>query len=190
MVGASTTVGMMVVEMLATRRIKVVGTCSKKSAPSVLAKGAVAVLDRNRNGGLGERGNLTFTKIIDCVGGHQVEMMCREVLGSSGHLISLVRPGVGPFGDESHGVATSLAAFSGTATRSVRSLFSKIKYSLVTLPIMGQKNLLEEVMREEIKPVIDCEVVMDDETKVRDAIDRVVQHKTLGRVVFVNNEEE
>ena len=195
-VGASTSVGMMVVEMLATRRIKVVGTCSKKSAASVLARGAVAVLDRNRNGGLGERGDLTFTKIIDCVGGHQVEMMCREVLGRSGHLISLVRPGVGPFGDESRGVVTSLAAFSGTATRSVRSLFSQMKYSLVTLPMipmmpmMGQKNLLEEVMREEIKPVIDCEVEMDDETKVRNAIDRVVQHKTSGRVVFVNNQEQ
>merc|ERR1711892_126046 len=187
-VGAGTTIGMMVIDMLASRRIKVVGVCSKKSAAAVLASGAVAILDRNKKGGLGERGDLTFNKVIDCIGGQEVEDMCRQTLGSAGHLISIVRPGVGAFGDESSGVVNSLTAFTGTAARSVKSLFSKLKYSLVTLPMLGQRNILAEMIREGVKPVIDCEVDMVDDTKVKDAIERVVQHKNLGRVILVNNE--
>ena len=165
------------------------GVCSKKSASAVLASGAVAVLDRNKNGGLGERGDLTFTKIIDCIGGQEVEMMCRQALGTSGHLISIVRPGMGPFGDEGRGAVSSLSAFSGTAARSVKSLFSQLKYSLATLPLVGQMNILAEMVREEVKPVIDCEVEMGDDTKVRDAVERVVQHKTVG-IVLINSQIE
>merc|ERR1711892_1083476 len=156
--------------MLTSRRIKVVAVCSKKSAPAVFASGAVAVLDRNKNGGLGEKGELTFTKIIDCVGGEEVERMCRETLGTQGHLISIVRPGMGAFGDDSRGAVSSLSAFSGTASRTVKSLFSQMKYSLATLPMLGQRNILAEMVREEVKPVIDCEVEMVDDTIIRDAV--------------------
>lgn len=70
-VGAGTTIGRILVTMLASRRIKVVGVASKESAASVLKCGAVGVLDRTKNGGLGERGDLSFNKIIDCIVVHK-----------------------------------------------------------------------------------------------------------------------
>ena len=45
-VGASSTTGLMIVDMLVSRGVSVIGVCSASSAATVLSNGAVAVLDR------------------------------------------------------------------------------------------------------------------------------------------------
>jgi len=116
--------------------------------------------------------------------------MCREVLGASGHLITLVMPGGGMFGDQNVGPTSNLSAFSGVTARSVKSIFSKVKYSVVIFPIMGQVNTMQEFLSEEVTPMIDSEVDMLDEEAVREAVERVALHRNSGRVVLVNKEND
>ena len=69
LIGASTTIGLIILQMLSSRKVVVVGVSSSKSAHVVLSAGAVAVLDRNK-GGLDTKGEeLNFDVVIDCVGG-------------------------------------------------------------------------------------------------------------------------
>ena len=70
-IGASSTIGLMVVDMLVSRGVPVVGVSSASSAPTVLSNGAVAVLDRNK-GGLETSSDLQLEVIIDCIGGQVI----------------------------------------------------------------------------------------------------------------------
>ena len=56
-VGASSTTGLMMVDRGASRGVKIVGVSSASGTASVLANGAVAVLDRHISGGLGSKGD-------------------------------------------------------------------------------------------------------------------------------------
>ena len=70
LVGASTTIGLIILQMLSSRKVVVVGVSSSKSAHVVLSAGAVAVLDRNKGGLDTKKGEeLNFDVVIDCVGG-------------------------------------------------------------------------------------------------------------------------
>ena len=75
-VGASSTIGLMVVDILVSRGVKLVGVSSGSSAPTVLSNGALAVLDRTK-GGLDAKKDLGFDVVIDCVGGNLVEDSAR-----------------------------------------------------------------------------------------------------------------
>ena len=70
LVGASTTIGLIILQMLTSRKVVVVGVSSSSSAHVVLSAGAVAVLDRNK-GGLDtiKEEEINFDVVIDCVGG-------------------------------------------------------------------------------------------------------------------------
>ena len=73
-IGASSTIGLMVVDMLVSRGVPVVGVSSASSAPTVLSNGAVAVLDRN-SGGLAAGSDFQLEVIIDCVGGQVITFL-------------------------------------------------------------------------------------------------------------------
>ena len=73
LVGASSTIGLMVLDMMASRGVKVVGVSSSSSAAPVLANGAVAVLDRHVDGGLGRKGDIELDIVLDCIGGQDIE---------------------------------------------------------------------------------------------------------------------
>ena len=128
-VGASSTIGLMVLDMLASRGLKVVGVSSSSSAAAVLANGAVAVLDRHVDGGLGRKGDLQLDIVIDCVGGQEIEDSARKALGSRGHFITIVGPGEGTFADDG---VKMLGHMANIASRSFKSMFSNTKYTLAT----------------------------------------------------------
>ena len=70
LVGASTTIGLIILQMLTSRKVVVVGVSSSSSAHVVLSAGAVAVLDRNKGGLDAFKGEeINFEVVIDCVGG-------------------------------------------------------------------------------------------------------------------------
>merc|ERR1712012_679188 len=94
-----TTIGLIILQMLTSRKVVVVGVSSSSSAHVVLSAGAVAVLDRNK-GGLDTKGEeLNFDVVIDCVGGQAVEDSARKAMGGRGHFVTIVGGGDGAFAE-------------------------------------------------------------------------------------------
>jgi len=188
-VGASSTIGLMVVDILASRGVKVVGVSSSSSSAAVLANGAVAVLDRHVDGGLGSKGDIQLDIVIDCVGGQEIEDCARKALGSKGNFITIVGPGEGSFAEGAFGtnkLAPQLKHFANISSRSFKSMFSSTKYTLASMPLSGGVKILEDLMKENIKSVVDSEVDMFHEDSVHKAVDKVNNHKNKGRLVFVS----
>ena len=183
-IGASSTTGLMMVDMLVSRGVNVVGVSSAGSASTVLTNGAVAVLDRHVDGGLGSKGDMELDIVIDCVGGSDIEESARKALGSKGHFLTILGPG-GNFGDGGDGVRGQLGHGAGIASRSLMSMFSSIKYTLATMPLTGGGKILEQLMKENLKSIIDSEVDLFNEVEMHNAIDKVNKHKNRGRLVFV-----
>merc|ERR1711915_312016 len=96
-VGASSTTGLMVTDMLVSRGVPIIGVCSALSAPAVISNGALAVLDRNQGGINSLPSGLNIEVVIDCVGGQEIEDMSREALGNKGHFVTVAGPGEGAF---------------------------------------------------------------------------------------------
>jgi len=183
-VGASSTIGLMMVDMLASRGLKVVGVSSASSAATVLANGAVAVLDRHVNGGLGSKKDIELDIVIDCIGGQEIEDAGRKALGAKGHFITMMGPS-GTFGDGTDGGKGQLGSGAAIASRSFKSMFSSIKYTQAAMPMTGGPKILEQLMRENLKSAIDSEVDMFNEDAMKAAIAKVNGHKNKGRLVFV-----
>ena len=183
-VGASSTIGLMVVDILVSRGVKLVGVSSGSSAPTVLSNGALAVLDRTK-GGLDAKKDLGFDVVIDCVGGNQVEDSARKAMEGRGHFVTVVGPG-----DDNTFADVGTNQFSHgfkIASKSFKSLFKGTKYSLGTMPLSGKSNILKQLMEENIKSVVDSEVEMFNEEALIAAVNKVNSHKTRGRLVLVIN---
>ena len=182
-VGASSTTGLIMVDMLVSRGVQVVGVSSASSAATVLSNGAVGVLDRNR-GGLEAKGDLALDLIIDCVGGQDIEDAARKALLNKGHFVTIMGPGTGSFGDGGDGAKQQLSQGMKIASRSLMSMFSSTKYTQAAMPMTGGTNILEQLLNENIKSVVDSEVEMFNEEAMIAAVNKVNSHKTKGRLVF------
>ena len=55
------------------------------------------------------------------------------------------------------------------------------------MPITGQTEILEQLINENIKSVVDSEVDMLNQDAMIAAVEKVNNHKTKGRLVFVIN---
>ena len=103
--------------------------------------------------------------------------------------------GPGDFGDvgdfRNVGLAQSakhqLAYGMKIASRSFKSMFSGTKYTLATLPLSGKVNILNQLLAENVKSVIDSEVEMFKEEALISAVEKVNSHKTRGRLVLVSS---
>ena len=181
-VGASSTIGLIIVDMMVSRGVAVVGVSSSSSAPAVLSAGAVAVLDRNK-GGLDAKGDLSFEVVIDCVGGQAVEDSARKAMEGTGHFVTIVGGGDDTF---TEGAKNQLAHAGRTMSKSLKSIFSSFKYSLGTPPITGGVKVLKQLVKENVKCVVDSEVEMFNVEALLAAVDKVNAHKTKGRLVLTN----
>ena len=155
-VGASSTIGLIIVDMMMARGVEVVGVSSSSSAPAVLSAGAVAVLDRNK-GGLEAKGDLSFEVIIDCVGGQAVEDSARKAMEGTGHFITIVGGGDNTF---TEGAKNQLAHAGRAVSKSFKSIFSSFKYTLATPPMTGGVKVLKQLVKENVRCVVDSEVEM------------------------------
>ena len=184
-VGASSTSGLMLTDMLVSRGIDVVGVCSASSAPAVLSNGALAVLDRNSGGLKSKPSDLNLEVVFDCVGGQQIEDTAREVLGNKGNFVTISGPGES-FGEQGIDSASGLMShMMGAACRTFKSKFSGTKYSLAAMPLTGAAGHIQKHLEDNLKSVIDSEVDMFDHEALKSAIEKVNSHKTRGRLVLV-----
>ena len=181
-VGASSTIGLIIVDMLVSRGVAVVGVCSRSSAPVVLSAGAVAVLDRNK-GGLDGKEELRFEVVIDCVGGEAVEESARRAMEGSGHFVTIVGGGDNTFAE---GAKNQLAHTGHTVSKSLKSIFSSFKYTAATVPMTGGVKVLKQLVDEKVKCVVDSEVEMFNLEALLAAVDKVNAHKTKGRLILIN----
>ncbi|XP_023332159.1 uncharacterized protein LOC111704235 [Eurytemora carolleeae] len=182
-IGASSTVGSIVVSMLAARGFNVVGVCSAGNGEAVLRNGAVGVLDRNK-GGLKLKGEMKLDIVIDAVGGQVAEDSGREALEGSGHFITVVGPT--EFGEGTDGGMKNIGNGMSITSRKMKSMFSSVKYSLASMPLYV-RDILEKLVEEGVSVILDSEVELLNEEAVKTAIDKVRLHKTRGRLVLVNN---
>ena len=181
-VGASSTIGLIIVDMMVSRGVAVVGVSSSSSAPAVLSAGAKAVLDRNK-GGLDAKGNLSFEVVIDCVGGKAVEDSARKAMEGNGHFVTIVGGGDNTFAE---GSKNQLTHAGRTMTKSFKSIFSSFKYTLASVPMTGGVKVLKQLLKENVKCVVDSEVEMFNVEALHAAVDKVNAHKTKGRLVLTN----
>ena len=181
-VGASSTTGLMVTDMLVSRGVAVLGVCSAPSAPAVISNGAVAVLDRNRGGLAAAPPGLQLEVVIDCVGGQEVEAVARKALGHRGHFVTVVGPDT--FGDDIDKASGLMAHMASIAIRTLKGKFSGSKYSLPAMPLSGGARIMEQHLRENLKSVVDSEVDLFNQEAMVVAVDKVNSHKTRGRLIF------
>ena len=181
-VGASSTTGLMVTDMLVSRGVPVLGVCSAPSAPAVISNGAVAVLDRNRGGLAAAPPGLQLEVVIDCVGGQEVEAAARKALGHRGHFVTVVGPDT--FGDDIDKASGLMAHMASIAIRTLKGKFSGSKYSLPAMPLSGGARIMEQHLRENLKSVVDSEVDLFNQEAMVAAVDKVNSHKTRGRLIF------
>ena len=181
-VGASSTTGLMVTDMLVSRGVPVLGVCSAPSAPTVISNGAVAVLDRNRGGLAAAPPGLQLEVVIDCVGGREVEAAARKALGHRGHFVTVVGPDT--FGDEIDSASGLMAHMASIAIRTLKGKFSGSKYSLPAMPLSGGARIIEQHLRENLKSVVDSEVDLFNQEAMIAAMDKVNSHKTRGRLIL------
>ena len=181
-VGASSTTGLMVTDMLVSRGVPVLGVCSAPSAPAVISNGAVAVLDRNRGGLAAAPPGLQLEVVIDCVGGKEVEAAARKALGHRGHFVTVVGPDT--FGDDIDKASGLMAHMASIAIRTLKGKFSGSKYSLPAMPLSGGARIMEQHLRENLKSVVDSEVDLFNQEAMVVAVDKVNSHKTRGRLIL------
>ena len=124
------------------------------------------MLDRHIDGGLGRKGDIQLDIIIDCVGGQDIEDSARKALGSRGKFITIVGPGEDSFAEDLLGVKGHLGHMASIASRSFKSMFSSMKYTLASMPLSGGIKILQGLVAENIKSVIDSEVDMFNEDSV------------------------
>ena len=186
-VGASSTTGLMVVDMLVSRGLAVVGVSSASSAATVISNGAVAVLDRNAGGLASKPPSLCLDVVIDCVGGQAIEDAARQALGNKGHFVTIMGPGSGAFGDGGDGAKEQMVQGMKIASRSFKGMFSSMKYTQAAMPMTGGPKIIEQLMNEGLKTVVDSEVEMFDQDSMISAVEKVNNHKTRGRLVFIND---
>ena len=83
-------------------------------------------------------------------------------------------------------VSSDTWLLAGIAARGFKSMFSSTKYTVASMPFIGGVKILQDLMKENLKSVIDSEVDMFDEDSVHKAVENVKNHKNKGRVVFVS----
>ena len=107
----------------------------------------------------------------------------KVAMGGRGHFVTVIGGVDGAFAE---GATNQLAHAGRTATKSFKSIFSKFKYTLATVPLTGGVEVLKQLLEEKVKCVVDSKVEIFDLEALLAAVDKVNAHKTKGRLVLVN----
>ena len=118
--------------------------------------------------------------LADC---QAVEESAMKAMRGRGLFVTIVGGGDGAFAE---GATNQLAHAGRTVSKSFKSIFSKFKYTLATVPLTGGVEVLKQLLEEKVKCVVDSEVEIFDQEALRAAVDKVNAHRTKGRLVLVN----
>jgi NADPH:quinone reductase-like Zn-dependent oxidoreductase len=189
-VGASGGIGGMAVQLAARAGAEVIGVCSAAHAETARRLGCSLVIDYHGNSWaqkLQDVGRVPIDRVLDTVGGRDIEKAARRVLRREGLFVTVVGPerfiGDRPLGWP--GIFAALARIGG------RIAFSRIlgpRY-ILTGPSRGGGAALSAVAEAAaagILPPIDSTVPFELDP-LRDALRRAASHRNHGRIVIQMN---
>ena len=96
----------------------------------------------------------------------------------------LVSRGVAVVGVSS---ASSSATVISNGAVAVLGMFSSMKYTQAAMPMTRGPKIIEHLLNEGLKTVADSEVEMFDQDSMISGVAKVNNHKTRGRLVFIND---
>ena len=186
-IGATGGIGGMAVQLAVRAGAEVTGICSLAHAERAYRLGCSLVLDYHGepwDRQLEARGDAPVDRVLDVVGGRDIEEAARRVLGDSGVFVTVVGP-ERFIGDHSLGWAGVLSALAHIGYRTVSSRIRGPRYVL-TGPSPGGGKALAEVAAmaaDGVLPPIDSTVPFELDA-MRQALRRAASHQNNGRIVI------
>lgn len=184
-VGASGSIGLMLVQYLKSLGCQVIGVCSAANAELVLAHGAAEIIDYHchdfgeRLRGRSDQQDLVF----DCIGGRDIEASANLALGRHGDFVTVVGPEQ-YIGERklSRWQFTKLMAHIGW--RMTASLFRGPRYRFAaTIPRSIVRDAVQQAVEHDIRMPVE-EVIGFELGQVADAVQLLTTHRARGRIVI------
>ena len=186
-VGATGGIGGMAVQLAMRAGALVIGVCSSRHLEHACRLGCSLVLPYDREPWdqvlLGKK-EAPVDGVLDFVGGREIELAARRVLGSRGRFVTVVGP-QRFIGDHALGWTGVLTALARVAYRIVSSRIHGPRYILTGPGLNGGKALAEvaQAAAAGVVPPIDSMVPFEIEA-VRQALRRAAAHRNDGRIVI------
>ncbi len=186
-VGATGGIGGMAVQLAARAGVEVIGICGSAHAEHAYRLGCSLVLDYNGepwDRTLRAMGEARINRVLDLVGGRDVEEAGRRVLGEDGIFVTVVGP-ERFIGDRALGWAGTLAVLARVAYLIISSRVRGPRYVLAGPGPSGGKALADvaRVAATGVLPPIDSTVPFELEP-MRQALRRAATHHNNGRIVI------
>jgi NADPH:quinone reductase-like Zn-dependent oxidoreductase len=186
-VGATGGIGGMAVQLAARAGAEVIGICSSANVERAYRLGCSLVLDYNGepwDRTLRAREGGRIDRVLDLVGGRDIEEAGRRVLGTDGAFVTVVGP-ERFIGDRALGWVGVLAVLAGIGYRIISSRIHGPGYVLTGPSPGGGKALADvaEAAAAGVLPPIDSTVPFELES-TRQALRRAAAHLNHGRIVI------
>jgi len=184
-VGATGGIGGMAVQLAGRAGVEVIGICGSAHAERAKQMGCSLVLgyhDEPWERQITRRGRAPIDRVLDVVGGGDVEVAARRVLGADGAFVTVVGP-EHFIGDRGLGWIGVLSVLGRVAYRLISSRIRGPRY-ILTGPTAGKQLAdVAEAAAAGVLPPIDLTVPFELEP-IRRALRRAAAHQNNGRIII------
>ena len=186
-VGATGGIGAMAVQLAVRAGADVIGICSSTHAEQAYRLGCSRVLDYNKEPWDLALQSVKIDRVLDTVGGRDIETSGRRVLARDGIFVTVVGP-ERFIGDHALGWKGVVGVLAHVGYRIVVSHIRGPQYVLTGPSVAGGKALPEvaDVAAKGVLPTIDSTVPFELGS-VREALKRSAAHRNNGRIVIRMN---
>lgn len=184
-VGASGSIGLMLIQDLKSLGCQVIGVCSAANAEPVLSHGATEVIDYRRHD-LGERLRERGEQqdlVFDCIGGRDIEASANLALGRHGDFVTVVGP-------EQYIGERKLSRWQFTKPlahigwRMAASRFGGPRYRFAgTMPRSIIREALRQAVEHDIRMPVE-DVIEFDLKRIVAVVQLLTSHRARGRIVI------
>jgi NADPH:quinone reductase-like Zn-dependent oxidoreductase len=184
-VGASGSIGIMIVQYLKTIGCNVSAVCSGKNSNLVRENGADAVIDYTQTnfGDLAEETGEFYDRVFDCVGGRDIERNAFRTLKKHGVFETVVGP-MQYIGERKLSWFEFLKVMTHILTRMVVTTFSGPRYMFgEKFPRLTIKEAFEQAEKHNLHMPVERVIPFQVEA-VADAIRLLISHRAKGRIVI------
>lgn len=186
-VGATGGIGALAVQLAVRDGAEVIGICGAANVARARQMGCSLVLDYNEgpwSQALQSRGIYPVDRVLDLVGGKDIERLGERVLTKEGRFVTIVGP-ERFIGDRPLGWAGILAVIARVGYRMIRSYVRGPRY-ILTGPGLGSGRMLRDVASAAaagILPPIDSKVPFVLEP-IQEALRHAAAHQNKGRIII------
>lgn len=186
-IGATGGIGAIAVQLAARAGARVIGVCGSANIQRARNLGCSLVLDYSRGAWdrlLEAQREAPVDRVLDVVGGRDIEQMARRILNRDGIFVTVVGP-ERFVGDRALGWGGVLAILARVGYRVISSYVRGPRY-ILTGPGQGGGSALAGVAQaaaEGVLPIIDSTVPFELEA-MRQALRRAAAHRNNGRIVM------